>query len=65
MIACLKCGTNTRVYSSFHEGSIAFRYRICPSCAYRFRTFEEIDKGGFRKGEEEFPANRDKSASPG
>lgn len=40
MIACPKCGERSGVYASVNEGTFVRRWRACPGCDFRFRSYE-------------------------
>ncbi len=40
---CPECGSLGRVSSTFDHGVTVLRYRRCPMCDHRWRTWEEKD----------------------
>jgi len=45
---CPKCGGRGRVTSTFDHGSTVQRYRRCPICDHRWKTWEEKDPAKVR-----------------
>lgn len=45
---CPKCGGRGRVTSTFNHGTIMQRYRRCPLCDHRWKSWEENDPNAVR-----------------